>query len=321
MTLDQVGRAAGDELRRTTRDSVDPVAGLADLHRLRAARRRARLAAALLVVGVVGWLGLQTRGSGSTLPAAPTPTATSTAAPTAPDINNVGAPLLPPLCGADRIEVVGTPEGRSRKCPTDIVAGIYRSAILTVHLAYPFTVTLPDGWRASALNYFAGVDLRAGATAPGAQATGVTVVPYATPHGSSPFWSQKRLRNWLEHQPSLVLSGAHMTRFAENPAWQVDVRPAADARFTTHCRLAPRCLPLLGSSFPSSLRHDMSVVELAPDTTSRLIVVSPDNLGLPATIWIWNTAGEAGRHALDVVASLSFEPGRDPLPRTPGPTR
>jgi hypothetical protein len=215
------------------------------------------------------------------------PKLASSVAPSSHAQETIKPRLLPPLCGHINR---GQPP-----CPTTTAGGDYRSELVGITTGWPFTFTLPDGWRVRAFRGGQGLDLIKTPT------VGMTVLAWPTPLERKPPvnpFGPARLVKWVSRRPMLNVTPAVHTTFGGMRAWQVDVDVRSGARGLGRCRIgAPtlgsqhfrrheRCLPLFRDYF-SGILNRPAIAPLS-GKTGRLIFIER---GFAAVVWVWNLDG------------------------------
>lgn len=263
------------------------------------------LAAAVALIAVLG-AATVLRSSGQQ---AAQPIVRSSQQQAAQPIRILGTGLVEPLCGHPAYQVkLPPPYNGPGTCPRVIPAGRYASAITGVHLVWPFTFSLPDGWEVAEIPGVNGLDFKG----PGSN-TGLSIIVYpGGPRGSS-FLGSETLAEWVSKRTYVDASPVTRVSFAGGPAWQVDVRPRVGAPQLSICRVGTLCVPLLRPTLGAggfNFGRPATAVALLEHTTSRLIFFGENGLSLSSVLWIWDingslgtTAGEAER----VVTSMHFE--------------
>ncbi len=250
----------------------------------RGIRRRRRIAAGVLVAGLVAVavpsLLLDGRPTSVPLPASP----------------NGRTVLLPPLCWNPSWQGRLDPpyQDTSAACPSSTPAGTYGSAFIGFNEVQPFSFTLPDGWEV------APVPGRSPGRLEVAGSMGWMLRARDSDVGLSLLISPARadgtriddVASWtrlLEARYGVEASPVTDTTFADLAARQVDLRPGKNAELVSGCPVGDECLPLL-----RDFNSPAVLAGLRPATTSRLIVTKPMEpvMGYPLVIWVWDLDGD-----------------------------
>jgi hypothetical protein len=220
-----------------------------------------------------------------------------------------GPVLVTPLCGHPAFQQgLLPPFKRPGNCPLTTPAGTYASALLGVHVVWPFIFKLPDGWQVAAIPDGNGLDLRAHGTD-----VGVSIIVYPqAPKDRGVLESPRALANWVGSRSFVFATPVTPVDIAGERGWQVDVRPHDGAANVAGCRVGTQCVPLLRPMWgPDGADENgpATVVALLPHITSRLIFFDG---GLLSVVWIWDNDDRPGSPATradvqQVVDSLHFQ--------------
>jgi hypothetical protein len=280
MSVEQLGRRAGAEVRQVTARDVPATSMLAELHRADGRRRRASAViavAVVVVIAVLGWrIAASLEGIGRLTPTGPTHGPTPT---------------------------VSSSTGADGPSPCNEVVQCLGHNTYMAHIDDAVTFTLPTGWTlpaagSSNTDFYSPIS-----------GYGVSVVEDISPPGMGPTAPAEAVARWLAARPFLTsgpvtpatlagLTGGTVTR--RLPAWQLDIQLKPDQPATGRCLLQPSkvvagvetapqtpCVRLLLTNETGYRSQGMWGHERL-----RIIVINLPN-GTPAAVLIWDFTNRA----------------------------
>lgn len=278
MSIDDIGRAAGRDLRSAFDVDVETALGQFERAATRQQRQRARLAVALaaavlvLTASVSHWLGSNAQRGAEPIhpsPTAPTPT-----------------------------------EGVSDGCDT-LVTACLGGRTYTVYSAVPMTWTVPPGFGAPYSDRHSdGVvesysrDGRSGVSVfyhVSASTLAGRVEPSVV--------VARDLVRWMARRPFVSTSDVREIELGGYSGWEVDITvPQGSPSGPATCRQQRGCYPLMVVPGTAGTR----TVGVWPGVASRYVVLDIHGSGI-TVVWAWARADTLPTAATDLLASVDFE--------------